>query len=259
MQNFWEEFKKPIVIITTFFVLLFLYTKLAGPIPFYINSVNTTKTDLFSASGNGEVSAAPDQATISLGVTKTSSTVADAQKQSNTIANKLIEDLKKLGIEDKDIKTTNYSVNPNVQPIGIEPVFPRGGSQSGYEVTQNLDIKVKPIDKVNQVIDTATKDGANLVGGTNFTFSDDLQKSLEQKATQMAVDDAKSKAQTLSNAAGVRLGKIINVVSSTNNAQPVYSFDIAQKATGSETTPPTNVTPGQNNVNIGVTIYYETY
>jgi len=268
VRNFYEQFKTPIVFVILIFLGLGIYTKLFGPIPFYINSTNTTKTDLFSSSGSGEATAVPDQATIYVGVTKTANTVEDAQKQVNTIASKLIADLKKLGVKDKDIKTTNYSVNPNygnIRPMGMaqgisEPIdsgLPYQGKASGYEVTQNIEVKVKPIEKVNQVIDTATKDGANLVGGVNFTFSDDLQKKLEQQATKQAVDEAKQKAQTLSNASGIRLGKIVNVVSSTNN----YPYPVMMEAGKAQdsTVPPTEVTPGESTITISVTIYYETY
>src|ERR1035437_1274578 len=91
--------------IIAFFIVLFVYTKLAGPIPFFINSVNTTKTDLFSSSGEGKVTAVPDQATINVGVTQTSTTVADAQDKVNKTTAKIIQDIKKLGFLDKDIKT----------------------------------------------------------------------------------------------------------------------------------------------------------
>lgn len=254
MKSFWEEFKAIIVTVVLIFAAFLIYTKVFGPIPFYINSVNTTKTDLFSSSGEGEATAVPDEATISVGVTKTAQTVEDAQKQANIVANKLINDLKALGIKDKDIKTTNYSVNPN---YGVEPLLPTRNGQSGYSVTQNIEVKIKPIESVNKVIDIATKDGANLVGGVNFTFSDDLKKNLEEKATVEAVGNAKQKAQTLANSAGVRLGRIINVVSSTNNP-PIYTLEASQKSQDANT-PETNVTPGENTVKIGVTIYYETY
>ncbi|OGH02574.1 MAG: hypothetical protein A2798_02965 [Candidatus Levybacteria bacterium RIFCSPHIGHO2_01_FULL_37_17] len=254
-MSFWNEFKKPLVIIAGFFLLLFIYTKLAGPIPFYINSVNTTKTDLFSSSGEGEATAVPDQTTISLGVTKNASTVDEAQKQANTVANKIIADLKKLGIKDKDIKTTNYNVHPNYE---VQPLLPTRGGQAGYSVTHNIEVKIKPIELINKVIDTATADGANLVGGVNFTFSDDLQKKLEEEATKEAVANAKQKAQTLASSAGVRLGKIINVVSSSNNP-PFYPLSAAEKGEVVDQEPTTNVTPGENTVRVGVTIYYETY
>jgi len=84
-----------------------------------------------------------------------------------------------------------------------------------------MEIKVKPIDKANKVVDAATADSANLVGGINFTFSDSLQKSLEQQATQQAVNDAKDKAQNLAGAAGIGLGKIVNVVENSNQPSPL--------------------------------------
>lgn len=255
MVNFYKEFKTPIVTVVLIFLAFLFYTKVFGPIPFYINSVNTTKTDLFSSSGEGIVTQVPDQATINVGVTKQAATVQDAQKQTNAVASKLIEDLKKLGIKDKNIKTTNYSVNPNYSGTEVMMMPTRGG-QSGYEVTQNLEIKIDLVENANKIIDLATKDGANLVGGINFTFSDELQKGLEQKATLMAVSDAKAKAQTLSSAAGVRLGKIINVVSSTNNPRPLM-MGAAQKTEDNSIS--TDVTPGQSTITIGVTIYYETY
>ncbi|PIR80101.1 MAG: hypothetical protein COU25_01940, partial [Candidatus Levybacteria bacterium CG10_big_fil_rev_8_21_14_0_10_35_13] len=107
-----------------------------------------------------------------------------------------------------------------------------------------------------KVIDAATADGANLVGGVNFNFSDDLQKKLEQEATKEAVKEGKEKAQTLSSASGIRLGKIVNVVSSTNN----YPYPVTLETRKAEDLDnPTQVTPGEGTVTISVTIYYETY
>jgi hypothetical protein len=247
--------------IIVFFVALFVYTKLAGPIPFFINSVNTTKTDLFSASGEGKMTAVPDQATVNAGVTAQSTTVADAQTKVNQSTNKIIADLKKLGLADKDIKTTDYSVSPNYSNgNAIMPMFPGGGQQTitGYSVTQNLEVKVKPIDKANKVVDLATADGANLVGGVNFTFSDELSKSIEDKATKQAVDNAKAKAEALANAAGIHLGKIVNVVENSNQPRPLMmTAGVAAKTDQSNT--PTNITPGENTMTVDVVLYYETY
>jgi hypothetical protein len=208
------------------------------------------------------VTAAPDQASVTVGVTQQSQTVAQAKDKVNTAASKIIADLKKLGLSDKDIKTTDYSVSPNysndVNGIAM-PMLPPSGQQNitGYTVTQNLEIKVQPIDKANKVIDVATTDGANLVGGVNFTFSDQLSKSLEAQATGQAVENAKTKAQSLANAAGISLGKIVNVVENSNQPQPLMmTAGIASKADQSA---PTNVTPGENSVTVDVVLYYETY
>jgi len=249
--------------IIVFFIVLFVYTKLAGPIPFFINSVNTTKTDLFTSNGEGKITAVPDEATVDAGVTAQSQTVADAQTKVNQTADKIIADLKKLGLSDKDIKTTDYSVSPNysneVVPMGAPMMA--GGQQTitGYTVTQNLEVKVKPIDKANKVVDTATADGANLVGNVTFTFSDTLQKSLEQQATQQAVNDAKDKAQTLANVSVIHLGKIVNVVENSNQPRPLMMTAGVAEKTDQTSTPSTNVTPGENTLTIDVVLYYETY
>jgi uncharacterized protein YggE len=247
--------------IIAFFIILFVYIKLAGPIPFFINSVNTTKTDLFSSTGEGKVTAIPDQATVNAGVTAQSQTVTDAKNKVNQTTNKIITDLKKLGLSDNEIKTTDYSISPNysnrIAPMEAPAIVNGQQTITGYTVTQNLEIKVQPIEKANQVIDAATKDGANLVGGVNFTFSDQLNKSLEQKATKQAVDDAKAKAQSLASAAGINLGKIVNVVTNSNQPQPLMIATGANVKT--DQSAPTNVTPGENTLTVDVVLYYETY
>ena len=180
MRSFYGQFKTPIVIIFLLFLGLFLYTKLAGPIPFFINSVTTNQTNLFSADGQGKATAVPDQATVDAGVTQTATTVSDAQNKTNTQTQKIINAIKTLGVAEKDIKTTNYNVSPNyggdngVVPM-MYPIRTGGNNITGYTVTQNLEINIKDLAKVNKVIDTATQNGANLVGGANFTFSDNLQ------------------------------------------------------------------------------------
>ncbi len=261
MKNFYEQFKTPLVTIAVIFVALFLYTRFAGPIPFSVNSVQTTKTDLFSANGEGKATAVPDQATIDAGVTETATTVSDAQNKVNTKAQKIINAAKTLGLTDKDIKTTNYSVNPNYGTGEIMPMmYPqRGGNNiTGYTATQNLEINVKDLANVNKVIDTATQNGANLVGGTNFTFSDSLQTKLENQARQTAINQAKQKAQGLASAAGLRLGRVVNVVENSSGFPRPMMLQADSLAKTAESAP-TNVTPGENTVTINVVIYYETY
>ena len=253
--------KNPIGIIIFFFLALFIYTKLAGPIPFFINSVQTTNSDLFSASGEGKATAVPDSATVDLGVTAEGSTVSAAQNKANETANKIIDSVKKLGIADKDIKTTNYSVNPNYGSGVAEPlILPGGGSQNitSYTVTENLEINVKPIENANKVVDSATQNGANLVGGVNYTFSDEMEKSLENQARVDAVNNAKQKAQSLANASGIHLGGIINVVENSNGFPIPLGLQGAALKTSDASTA-TNTTPGENSVTIDVTIYYQTY
>lgn len=245
-----KEIKIPLFTVLFIFLGFFLYTKLFGAIPFSINSIQTTKTNLFTTQGTGKATEVPDTAFISMGITKSASNVIDAQKQTNEVTNTIINDLKNLGIEDKNIKTTNYSVNPEYRyDLGKQNI-------TGYTVTQNLEVKIKPIDKANQIVDKVTSDGANLVGGISFVLDDNVYKKLENKAREEAVKNAKEKAQSLANAAGIKLGRIIDV--SENFSPPIAFRSQAAGLVLEKANDQTTLTPGENTVNVTVTLSYET-
>ena len=191
----------PVIGATTFFILLFTFTKLFGPIPFAVNSVTTTKSTTFDVTGEGKVTAVPDVAVVTVGIQANGTTVKAAQDQINSTINKVSEAIKKLGVDSKDIKTTNYNVNPSYD-------FTSGQKITGFLANTNLQIKVRQLEKANSVIDTATANGVNQVGGINFDI--DEKTKLENEARQKAVDQAKKKAQDASKIAGFKLGRIIN-------------------------------------------------
>jgi uncharacterized protein YggE len=254
MSHVTNSIKTAFFIVLFVFIGLLLFTKLFGPIPFSVNSVTTTKTDLFTVSAGGEASGVPDTAHVNLGVTKSATTVEAAKNQVNEIANNLVSDLKGLGIAEKDIKTTDFSVNPDYD-------FSAGDTQKikGYTVSQNFAVKVVPLDSANKVIDAATARGVNNLGGISFTLNDDAQQKLEEQARGEAITKAKTKAESIAKAAGIRLGRIVNV-QENNAALPVRMFDMKATANQSlEAAPETQVQPGQNTVNVTVTISYETY
>lgn len=244
-----QTLKTPLFTILFIFLGLFLYIKLFGAIPFSVTSVTTTKTNLFQASGTGKATAIPNTATLSLGVTKTSASVTTAQDQVNSAVNKIITDIKNLGIDEKDIKTTNYNVYPSYDYSSERQTI------TGYTVTQTLEIKTKPIDKANRTVDLATASGANIIGGITFTLDDIERKKLEDAARKEAVANAKEKAQSLASAAGILLGRIIDVQES--DARPPITFrTMEQQAAPSEDQ--TILPTGENVIEITVTLSYET-
>lgn len=242
-----------VLAVVVFFALLFVYTKLAGPIPFTVNNINTLNSTPFEVSGTGKASAAPDKAVISIGVTETGTTVAEAQSKTNQVATQITNSLKGLGVEEKDIKTTNYSVSPNYAGGLI------GDTQrvTGYTVMQNFEIKV-PIDQANAVVDAATAGGANLVGGISFTLDDATEVKLKNQAREEAVAKAKASAQGLANASGIKLGNVINV-------RETFGGDIMMPMMAREAVAldskavanPTTITPGENNVEVTVVLTYQ--
>ena len=241
-----------LITILSIFVGLFLYTTFIGAIPFSITSVQTTKDSLFRVDGAGKATAVPDTALLSLGVTKNASSIQAAQSQANIVVNKLIADLKQLGVEEKNIKTDNYNVSPTYDYTS--------GKQSvtGYTVSQNLEVKVKPVDLANKITDIATADGANIVGGVTFVLDDKTQTDLENQARIQAISKAKEKAQSLANAAGIHLGRIIDVQENAGQPQPIRTMNLAMPG-GGEAKDTTQLPPGENSVSITITLSYETH
>lgn len=246
----WQRERGILFTVLTVFTVFYLFARFFGPVPLSINSISTVKSDLFSVSGEGEASGIPDTALLSLGVTKKATTVKGAQNQVNQIAKLIIAGLKNLGVNDKNIKTTNYSVSPDYDYSSSRQII------TGYSVTQNLEIKITPIEKANQAVDLATASGANLVGGVQFTLNDDMKKKLEDDARKNGVEKAKEKAKSLANASGIRLGKIINVQESSNYQPPIAFETKTLDAQGGE---PTQLAPGENTVRSTITISYEIF
>ncbi len=250
-----NEIKKPIAIILFAFLCLLAYTKLFGPIPFSVNSVTTEKTNLFTVEGTGEATAIPDTAMVNVGVSKNSATVTQAQEQVNTIINQITSDIKKLGIEEKDIKTVNYSVNPNYDYTS--------GSQkiNGYMVNADVQVKIKPVERANQVIDIATKAGATDVGNVQFILNDEKKKELEEQARKEAIAEAKTKAENLAQSAGIRLGRIVDIQESGSPyyQAPVAAYGAKQLGGAGGEMMETQINPGENKITSNVSISYETF
>lgn len=253
-----------LIALTVVFVLLslFVYTKLAGPIPFSVNSITTQKSDSFSVTGEGKASIKPDKATLRLGVIADGSTADIAKNKMNEVINQVTAELKSLGIAEKDIKTENLNVYENYdnRPLPAEkagtatPAVQDPNSRAvSYRANTTLVVTVSQIDLANQVIDVGTKNGINQIGGVEFDNAD--KTKAENEARIKAVANAKAKAETAAQAAGFTLGKIINYQEGMGGGGPVMygkTMDAAVPAASK-----TELNPGENEVVINVTLSYE--
>lgn len=246
-KDMYSKFVSPLVWLLSFFVLLFVYTKLVGPIPFSVSSVTTQKSTTFDVSGEGKVTAKPDTASVTAGIQAQAPTVKGAQDQINSVINKLTEALKQSGIDSKDIQTTNYNIYPTYDYTG--------GTQriTGYTASTNILVKVRNLDNINQVIDTATENGANQISGVNFEVEDKVK--LESEARQKAVDAARKKAEEAARIAGFKLGRIINYSENFQGfpPRPIMQAAEVSKATGAAT----EIEPGSSEVTVNVTLSFE--
>lgn len=251
------------------FLTLFAFTKLFGPIPFSMKAMNSGVSDVFSMTGEGRVNIKPDIAVVNLGVNFEGSTVKLAQEQLNERINKVTSEIKKLGIDEKDIKTENYNIYPEYYPVSV---LPQQGKNSpaiepsvisvdenknirGYSANTNLSIKVRDTEKVNQVIDISTQNGANQVGGISFDVDD--RSAAENEARMKAVEDARKKAEAAAKVAGFKLGKVVNYYESLNPYTPYSSGYSGVAALDVKEDVPTEIQPGSMEVVVSATLNYE--
>ncbi len=233
-----------------FFILLFVYSKFGPSIPFSI--LSQQKGEPLIVQGSGKVSVAPDIAKVGLGIDQTGSSLKSVQDSVNQKSKKLVESLKKLGIDEKDIKTTSYNVYPQYDYSGVTQRI------TGYSVSTTYQITVKDFDKVNDLLVLATSEGANVVGGVTFEVNEETQKEKMQEAREMAVKEAKENAQGLAKASGINLGKIINISEDRNiPGLRQYSIPVAGGGGDAKEIEKPDIQPGETELSVMVYLSFE--
>ena len=161
-------------------------------------------------SGVGSAQIAPDMAEVTLGVVTEARDAAKAHADNAAQATQVQSGLKALGIAERDIQTTRYDFSP------IYDVKDNGRSvTTGYTVTNAVVVKVRNLTNVGKVIDTALANGANRVDSIEFSASD--PSAAKSAALADAARDARSKADAVARALGVRIVRILNVHADTQS------------------------------------------
>jgi uncharacterized protein YggE len=210
--------------------------------------------DRFSVTGSGTVYAKADIANITVGLrTDVKKTAAEVTKDSTEKMNAIIVSIKELGIEEKDIKTTDYS---------LAPVYNwtegKGQVLQGYQISQNVSVKVRDLDKIGEVIAKTTEQGANQIGNVNFTIDDEYE--LKNEARELAITKAKEKAEMMASQAGMKLGAVKSVYegADTNYPVPMYAnakLEMVSDQSSGSSAP--SIQTGQNEIRVEVTLVYE--
>ncbi len=240
-----------ILIITFIFLWIVNYFNISYP----LSITQTNASGELAVVGVGKVDIVPDTASVDLGiVVNNSPNVNDAQTQINKINNAIVSGVTALGIPKTDIKTSNYSIVPNYD-------YSKGGAGTiaGYNGNTTITIKVKQTDKLPQVIEAATKAGANQVMGTNYTI--DKPENYQEQARAKAIANAKEQAQKLASELSIRLGKVTNIVESSSNNGPLPMLYAAKDSfgmgAGGTNAPVPELQPGTQTITSTVTLYFE--
>ncbi|MCE9552995.1 MAG: SIMPL domain-containing protein [Planctomycetes bacterium] len=155
-----------------------------------------------TVSGTGKVNVKPDIAQVQVGVVSDAPLASDALTKNNKDMAALLEMLKAKGIEERDVQTTSFNVGPKYE---YDPQGRRQPKLVGYQVTNMVQVRVRKLTQLGELLDVLVRTGANQVHG--ISFSVDEPEKLLGKARQEAVVQAKARAEEFATAAGVKVGR----------------------------------------------------
>jgi hypothetical protein len=257
----------PVAIVAVLVMLaLFLFVHTLSSMKAYsLIGAGVQATNTITVTGEGEVFAVPDIATFTLSIEEEAKDVAAAQEVATEKANDIIAYLRSVGIEERDIKTTSYNVQPRydwIQETCVagRPCEPGTRTLAGFTVSQTLTVKVRDTDTAGDVLSQVGQRGVSYVSGLSFTIDD--EDALKADARALAIAEAKTKAQELAADLGVDLIRIVGFYENTGGyPEPYYerSFMTMDSAMGmgGEATSAPDLPVGENQLNSNVSVTYE--
>lgn len=236
--------------LATILIPLALGTFLAAPA--LAQSAQSLPT--IAVDGQGEVTASPDTAYVTSGVTTQAATAREALDANTTAMTQLIDTLKAAGIEERDIQTSGFSVSPNYVYSDVRDAL--GYSQppkiNGYTVSNTVNVRVRDIDILGAVLDQSVSVGANTINGISFAVAD--PGDLYDEARKLAFEDARAKARLYAEAAGVEL-KSIRTLSESQGYAPPQPYMMREAALSSDKAVP--IQSGELTFSINVQVTWE--
>jgi uncharacterized protein YggE len=205
-----------------------------------------------SATGTGKATGKPDVAVLSLGVMTQAQTVQEANTQAQAAMDNLLNSLRSSGVEVEDIQTQYFNISPL---YGNSFAPDRQPQITGYQVSNAVSVKVRNIDEVSGIIDSAVGAVGDPLQVNGISLTIDDPTALQDAAREDAIDVAKEKGQKLAQLAGVGLGDPIFVSEEsafTSPPSPAYDARLLE----AQTTGSTPISPGELEVQVTVRLVY---
>ncbi|MEN0041487.1 MAG: SIMPL domain-containing protein [Pseudomonadota bacterium] len=215
----------------------------------------TPKPGVISVSATGNADIAPDMAVLNLMVMREADTARAALDANTQAMAAVLADMKAEGIDERDLQTSNFNINPRY----FYPPRKKDGTQEpprivGYTVTNGLTVRVRDLGKLGTILDRSVTLGVNSGGNVRFT-NDDPAKAIDQ-ARRKAMENAISKATTLTDAAGIGLARITSI-SEQNRGQPRPMPMAVARAKMAAEAAPVPIAAGENSYSVTVNVTWE--
>ncbi|MBI2046056.1 MAG: SIMPL domain-containing protein [Parcubacteria group bacterium] len=225
------------------------------------NNIEPPITRSFSVSGEGKVTAIPDVAVFSFGVlTEGNTDLASLQEKNTEASNKAIAFVKENGVEQKDIGTQGYSINPRYQYSNCNGLLSSGSNICpppeivGYTISQTIQVKMRDFKKIGTIMRGVVSNGANTVSGLSFDI--DNRTTLENEARAKAIATAEARAKTMAKAGHFKIGKMISVSDGGIYVPTVYRAFGASDISSIEAKAAQLIEPGSQDISANVTLIY---
>jgi uncharacterized protein len=240
------------IIVLAGILCLFLLVRIGKDIK---SSDDSAVKNTITVNGKGELYVKPDIATISFSVTEENLDVSKASDAVNLKIADIMKNLKANGIDEKDIKTTNYNLYPRYDYLNSQ-VYPYSGKQvlAAYVVTQSINLKIRDLSKTGKII--SDLGSLKVTDMSGLTFTNDKYDDLVKQARDEAIVEARGEAKVLAKQLGVRLGDIVSFSEGAN--YPIYERGVYATAGAMSKDSIEAVIPtGENKISSNVSVTYE--
>jgi uncharacterized protein len=215
-------------------------------------SVNLSGQQGIWVNGQGKVTVTPDIGTLTVGVSAQSPTVAAAQSQAAAAMDKIIAALAGNGVARNDIKTQYFSVQQTTRYDNST----QKSIVTGYQVSNIVTAKIRTIDKIGTVIDAAAAAGGDLTRVNGLNFSVDQPEKYYAQTRELAVKDAKTRADQLASLAGATLGRPTYISEDSSAPSVPYYLPMAKDLVGAASSPTTPISPGDMEITMNIQVAY---
>lgn len=200
---------------------------------------------------NEIVRSAPDVAMVNAGVQTRAATAREAIRQNAQQMDRLVKAMRDLGIERKDIQTSNFNLSPNYQ------YNRETGEQKfdGYNVSNQVSVTLRDLPRAGDVLDGLVNAGANNIYGPNFMLENDVEAKVVARAT--AFERGQAQAREFARMAGYADVRLLSVAESFQGYGPVPEMARAITVTGSSSDVSTPIEPGQVGTGVSLALKYE--
>ena len=206
-------------------------------------TVNTNSTDAnqtIAVDGMAETFVAPDTAKVSFGITAKNRKTTVATASVNERMQKLMDALRGVDVEQKDVKTVNYNLYP-------EYTYTDGAqSFDGYRVSQRVEVTIRNLDRVSDVLDIVNTAGVDDV--SQLSFSVDDEDAIREQLRSDAIADARAKAKKIADDLDVRLGSVVNFSENAGGDTPMPMYAAGMRAMDEAKESAAVVPTGENNL-----------